>query len=252
MENSKCECGKPIPSGVNMSEVQGEPYMVKEFRSCLGGLSYIAHWSRPDIIHCTSVLASFRTEPTHQHWDYIIYVLSYLRATTNRGITYGDTAAQIPNQLYAFADADYASDVNTRRSRSGYVVMLNGGAVSWKSHLQDKVSQSTTEAEYYALAECFNEIKWSRGLLSEISYNQKCVTIYEDNTSAINLANNPISHPNTKQIEIRHHLVRNGVQLKEIKVTKIPTIDQAADVLTKNLDIHKFKNLTNKFMDIYE
>jgi hypothetical protein len=127
--------------------------------------------------------------------------------------------------------------------------MMNGGALTWKSHLQQRVSQSSTEAEYYSLAECYNEVKWLTQLCLEIDVRQGCVTLYEDNTSTINIANNPISHPNTKQIEIRHHLLRDGIRLKEIKIEKIPTTLQLGDVLTKNLDGKKFGSLTSLFMD---
>jgi hypothetical protein len=104
------------------------------------------------------------------------------------------------------------------------------------------VSQSSTEAEYYSL-ECYNEVKWLTQLCLEIDVRQGCVTLCED------IANNPISHPNTKQIEIRHHLLRDGIRLKEIKIEKIPTTLQLGDVLTKNLDGKKFGSLTSLFMD---
>ena len=62
-------------------------------------------------------------------------------------------------KLNAFSDADWAGDVNTRRSTTGYVVMLNNGAIAWRSKRQVTVALSTTEAEYMALAEATKELK---------------------------------------------------------------------------------------------
>jgi hypothetical protein len=78
--------------------------------------------------------------------------------------------------------------------------MMNGGALTWKSL---------------------------------ILWRNATIILNEDNTRTINIANNPVSHPNTKQIEIRHHLLRDGISLKEIKIEKIPTTLQLGDVLTK-------------------
>jgi hypothetical protein len=61
------------------------------------------------------------------------------------------------NQISGYVDADYAGDVPKSEK---YFTMMNGGALTWKSHLQQRVSQSSTEAEYYSLAECSNEVKW--------------------------------------------------------------------------------------------
>jgi hypothetical protein len=253
-EGSKSSCGTPLPAGYQFnaedkSVREEEAVRANEFRSVIGSLMYLAHWSRPDLMYSVSTLSSFCNFPSENHWRGVHHILSFLNATRDRGITYGCVSEEGRNQISAYADADYAGDIISRRSRTGYVVILNGGAVTWKSHLQQRVSQSSTEAEYYALSECFNEVKWITALMLELQHQQRTVSIYEDNTSAINIATNPISHPNTKQIEIRHHLIRDGIRLKEIRVVKIPTNLQLGDALTKSLDLKKFKTLTSLFMD---
>ena len=52
--------------------------------------------------------------------------------------------------IRGFVDADWAGDLDQRRSTSGYVFNLFGGAVSWMSKKQFVVALSTTEAEYMA------------------------------------------------------------------------------------------------------
>uniref|UniRef100_A0A3Q7IN47 Reverse transcriptase Ty1/copia-type domain-containing protein n=1 Tax=Solanum lycopersicum TaxID=4081 RepID=A0A3Q7IN47_SOLLC len=63
-----------------------------------------------------------------------------------------------------YSDSDYAGDVDTRRSMTGYVFTLGGSVVSWKATLQPTVTLSTTEAEYMALTEAAKEGIWLKGL----------------------------------------------------------------------------------------
>jgi hypothetical protein len=85
------------------------------------------------------------------------HVLKYLSGTYADGIFYGKNSEQ-PNKLWVWVDADFAADLDTRTSHTGYVLMLNGGAVSWKSTKQKSVSLSTAEAEWYADSEAGKEI----------------------------------------------------------------------------------------------
>jgi hypothetical protein len=194
-EGSKTSSLTPLPPGIVVTrsdrEVSEEDGIrINEFRTLIGSLMYLAHWSRPDIIYAVSLLSSYCQFPGQNHWRGINHILAFLGSTKGRGITYGRPLNGRKNQISGYADADYAGVVQSRRSRTGYITMMNGGALTWKSHLQQRVSQ------YYSLAECYNEVKWLTQLCLEIDVRQGCVTLCED------IANNPISHPSTKQIEI--------------------------------------------------
>jgi hypothetical protein len=140
------------------------------------------------------------------------------------------------------SDADPAVFAPIRQLRSG-------GAVSWKPRMQDRVSMSSTEAEYYALSEAACEAQWFRMLMGElILYQERATVILEDNESAINLAHNPVHHSRTKQIDIIHHLLRELVRYKEIAVCHVATKEQLGDALTKALSFQQFMYLTNGFM----
>ena len=91
-------------------------------------------------------------------------VLRYLQGTASLGITYGPP----PSRLTGYSDVDWAGDVNTRRFTTGYVVMLNNGAVAWRNQRQPTVALSTMEAEYMALTEATKELKWVRTFLAEL------------------------------------------------------------------------------------
>jgi hypothetical protein len=140
--------------------------------------------------------------------------------------------------------------MDTRRSTTGYVVMLNNGAIAWKSRRQPTVALSTMESEYMALTDATKELKWIKTLLAELGYsNRKSKSdqptdLFSDNQGAIALANNPVSHSRAKHIDIRHHFVREAIQDKIIWVQYIPTAEMTADSLTKALGREKHEKCT--------
>jgi len=85
--------------------------------------------------------------------------------------------------------------------------------------------------------------------LAELQLNQMEPTvILEDNQSCISLSQNPVYQYRTKQIDIRHHQLREAVSYKEIVLVHIGTAHQVADALTKGLDEKTFERLTNECM----
>jgi hypothetical protein len=95
-------------------------------------------------------------------------------------------------------DADWASDVNDRKSTSGYVFLLGGGAISWGSKKQAAVTISSTEAEYIAAAHAAKEAVRLRRLLSELGVDTSSPThIFVDNQPAMVIARNPEFHDRT-------------------------------------------------------
>ena len=128
-------------------------------------------------------------------------------------------------------------------STTGYVAMLNNGAIAWRSKRQVTVALSTTEAEYMALAEATKELKWMRQLLEDLGQGPgkelDPTVLHTDNQGAISLAKNPVSHAKSKHIDIRHHFVRDAVMDKIIWLQYVPTNEMTADSLTKALSRQK-------------
>uniref|UniRef100_A0A3Q7J734 Reverse transcriptase Ty1/copia-type domain-containing protein n=1 Tax=Solanum lycopersicum TaxID=4081 RepID=A0A3Q7J734_SOLLC len=99
-----------------------------------------------------------------RHWQAVKRIFPDLRGTSDVGLIYGgDTQCLVTG----YSDSDYAGDVDTRRSMTGYVFTLGGSVVSWKATLQPTVTLSTTEAEYMALTEAAKEGIWLKGLDTE-------------------------------------------------------------------------------------
>ena len=112
----------------------------QKYQSAVGSLMYLSVCSRPDIAFAVGNLARFSSKPTKQHWKALKRVLRYLKATVNYGIKYTTSDHK---ECSGFSDADWAGDVNDRKSTSGYLFVLNGGPLTWKSKKQSCVALST-------------------------------------------------------------------------------------------------------------
>ena len=237
-----CESGRyrplPLAPGVQLQST-GQSMTVDEslYAEALGCLLYLASCTRPDIAQAVSSLARFMSAPKQQHWQAAMNVLRYLAGSAAVGITYGGASG-----LSLYTDSDYAGDIDTRRSRTGFVGVLNGGAIVWASKLQPTVAASTCEAEYMAQAAGAREALWLRKLLPDLGYplGPKPVTIYGDNESALKLTKNPLCSTRSKHIDVLHHIVRDRAARGEIKFEYISTKENPADALTKSLPVLKF------------
>ena len=146
--------------------------------------------------------------------------------------------------MRGYSDADWAGDLDTRRSTSGYVFQIGDSTVSWSSKRQSTVAKSTAEAEYVALSFATQEAVWLRQLLDSLGFPARDATvIFEDNNGAIDLSRNDKYHNRTKHIDISHHFVRERVESKEIDVLPCNTNDMVADILTKGIPRVQFEKL---------
>ena len=139
-------------------------------------------------------------------------------------------------------DSDFAGDKDTRRSTTAYFFTVCGNCVSWKSQLQPVVALSTTEAEYIAATEAIKEGVWIQGMLRELGIYNGIATVYTDSQSALHLCKNPVFHERTKHVEVKYHFIREKVTQGEMKVEKVPTEDNLADMGTKVVSLGKFKH----------
>jgi len=137
--------------------------------------------------------------------------------------------------------------VDDRKSISGYSFSLGSGTILWSSKKQATVSGSSTEAKYVAADHATKEAMWLRTLLSLIGYPQNNPTLIRcDNMGAMSLIRNPVFHSCTKHIDVKHHYVRDRVEVRDIDFEYVPTTLNFADVLTKGLDRPKHW----RFMDM--
>ena len=176
-------------------------------------------------------------------------VMRYLAGTRHLGILFKVDRDQERPLLETYADADWAADPVSRFSTTGYIVYCNGTPISWHAGLQRIVAQSSTEAEYVALAEASNEVVYLRQLMSTLQMEQTVATpIYEDNSSTIKLVENPVAHKRSKHFDVRHHVLRTRQEEGVIKVIKVSTDDNCADIFTKAVPVSTFHKHVSAIM----
>ena len=249
MENCR-SVATPLEQGAKYLKTTEEDTLfdVTTYQKAIGSLTYAAICSRPDISAAVGVMSQFMSNPNETHWSGVKRILRYLRGTTKFGLVYdGNMKAESEdNELHGFSDADWAGDLNTRRSTSGYVFRLGNSTITWSSRRQATVAKSSTEAEYVALSAAAQEVIWLRRLVTSLGIRSDTPTkIYEDNQSAIDIAKNPKHHGRTKHIDVCHHFIRERVASNEIVVPYCETGDMTADIMTKGLGTIKFR----KFRD---
>jgi len=202
-----------------------------DYRSLIGSLLYLSICTRPDITFAVSTLARYCAAPSPTHWKAALTVLRYLSGTRTFGLHY----TAMDNQLAAYSDASYASDVDTRRSTTGYAFLLNGSCISWSSRLQPTVAVSTAEAEYQAAAATVKEALWLRKLFCDLHLPSITAPIACDNQAALVLLKNPVVSMRSKHIDVLYHFARERCARGEVSFTYCPTDRMLADILTKPL-----------------
>lgn len=212
------------------------------FREAVGSLMFLSIVSRPDISFAVNLVSRFLSNYDHTHWQAVKRIFKYLRGTVDLGIMYKSSGIEL--ELIGYTDSDFAGDIDTRRSTSGFIFELADGPVTWSSQRQRMVTLSTTEAEYVAASLATREALWLRQLLNDVGLTCKGpTTLKVDNQSAIRLVKNSEYHKRTKHIDIQYHFIREKYVSSEIQVINVPSEYEYADILTKALPKERFRFL---------
>ena len=228
-------------------------------RSIVGILLYMTN-TRYDLKYAVNQLARYVSNPNIDHVNAANKLLQYVKGTIDYGITFGIGPKEIRKfidndnvtgkewkGLVAFADSDFAGDIDTRRSVRGFIIYYNGDPISSKSKLDTTVSLSTGGAEVSALALLVQEVIWLRLLFQELGDTDIATTptpIFEDNESCIKMVKEPSQlHSRTKHLAIRKHWIHDQIRHKNIRIIHIKTHKQIADIFTKPLASGNFEKL---------
>lgn len=233
---------KPVSTPMELN-LKLEPAEVEnsslKYRNLIGALLYIANGTRPDISFAVNYLSRYQNCFSDTHYKYALRVLKYLYHTRFLKLNYNGNYDEV---IDAYVDADWAADIIDRKSTTGILVRVFGNPVMWRSQKQKIVSRASTHAEFYALANCVEEVLPIKGVLCDLGVNVlNPVNVYEDNSGAIALAKNGKFCKNSKHIDISYHFVHDFEKKGIINVVKISTDEQLADILTKSLGKLKFQ-----------
>uniref|UniRef100_A0A2N9HUI6 CCHC-type domain-containing protein n=1 Tax=Fagus sylvatica TaxID=28930 RepID=A0A2N9HUI6_FAGSY len=231
----------PMEQNLSLNESDGD--LVPDpssYRRLVGRLIYLTI-TRPDLTYAVHVLSQFMDKPRMPHLDAVHRVLRYIKQAPGQGLFMPSAS---PIQLHAYCDADWAKCRDTRRSVTGYCILLGKSLISWKTKKQTTVSRSLAKAEYRSMATTCCEVTWLKQLLTDLNVSHlQPVQLYCDNKAAIqlhslnaqNILRNPVFHERTKHIEIDCHVVREKLQNGLIQTEHVSTNQQPADLFTKAL-----------------
>ncbi|KAK9075617.1 hypothetical protein SSX86_003943 [Deinandra increscens subsp. villosa] len=243
MENSKKGL-VPIQRGTILSRTQCPSSKVEQdkmkgipYASAIGSIMYAMICTRPDVSCALSMTSRYQQNPGNSHWMAVKSILKYLRRSKDMFLIYGSDEKELV--VRGYTDASFQTDRDDSRSQSGYIFIMNGGAVSWKSSKQDVVALSTTESEYIAASLTAQEAAWLKKFIAELGVVptiQGPLEILCDNEGAIAQIKEPRDHQKVRHIERRFNYIRDEVAKGKICIRKVHTNDNVADPLTKLLE----------------
>lgn len=219
----------PMEAKVNPGE--GEEVVDKPVKELIGCLLYAVMGTRPDLSFALNVCSRYQTKPTVLLWQALKKILRYVKGTLDFKLKYEKNSET--DVLVGYADADWAGDED-RKSTTGFTFQVFGNTVCWSTRKQSTVALSSTEAEYVALSEAAREGVWLRNLITELVSAKPIIIIYEDNQGCIKLSQRK-DHKRLKHVDVKFNFIKDLVKCNNVKLRYIETINQTADILTKNL-----------------
>ncbi|GJR00725.1 putative ribonuclease H-like domain-containing protein [Tanacetum coccineum] len=188
------------------------------YRSMIGSLMYLTA-SRPDIMFAVYACYRFQVTPKTSHLNAVKRIFKYLKGKPNLGLWYPRESSF---DLETFLDSDYAGANLDRKSTTSGCQFLRSRLISWQ---------------------CKKQVLWIQNQMLDYGFNFINIKIHIDNESTIFIVKNLVYHSKTKHIEIRHHFIRDSYEKKLIRVEKIHTNFNVADLFTKAFDGPRFNFL---------
>jgi len=235
------------------------------YRRVVGMLNYLEGATRGELAYAVHQCARFCQDPKVEHGQALKWIGRYLAGTKDKGLIMKPDPTK---GLEMFVDASFCGDfdkelagedIDTARSRHGYVITYAGVPLIWKSQLQGEVCLSSTESELVGLSMGMRTMIPIHGILTELhEHGFKMLVkpaklhceIFEDNRGALEIAQLPKMRPRTKHINVKYFHFYSVTQRKGSPYTFhwIDTKEQVADIFTKPLDVQTFVKLRKKLL----
>jgi hypothetical protein len=192
---------QPLPSNMfeyeDNSPVLADPNDIKNYRSDLGSLAWLAGATRCDLSYSVGTLARYNNEPTERARRLLTGAMAYAKKTAKAGLLLQPTDHD-KLELDVYCDASFGSPINPYPT-TGYVFLVKGAPILWASRRQRRVSRSTTSAEINSLAEAVDEVNAIVPVLS-IFWKSVNVKIKCDSADTISLIRSVHPKPSEKAL----------------------------------------------------
>ena len=202
-----------------------------EYRALAARLNYLA-LDRMDLQYVAKCVSKYMASPCEHDWLALKKVAKYLVGKPRFVQLF--KWQTMPSGFTAYSDSDWAGDRETRKSTSGGMVMLGAHLVKSWSSTQQVIALSSGEAELYALIKATAQSKGIMSNLLDFGYVLNC-TVCTDASAAIGIVHR-MGLGRTRHIDVQYLWIQSEVQSKAVRVVKVGTADNPADVLTKNLN----------------
>jgi histone deacetylase 1/2 len=261
LPNEKSPC-TPAEAGSMITACKPEDAMSEQlqnkYRSGVGKLLHMMRWSRPELLNSVRECSKAMKTSAHAHLKTMYRIMNYCVATPNRGLLLkpvgtwnGDRDFEF--EIEGYPDANYATNIENRRSVSGYSVFMCKAPVSMKSGGQKSVTLSTAESELASVTQCVQDMLYVLRILELIELKvKKPMQMYCDNKGAVDLANNWSVGGRTRHIAVRQYFLRELKEEGLIHMQWISGDDMPSDLFTKNLPAPLFEKHASRYVGIDE
>jgi len=211
------------------------PAESKEYRSGVGLVQWIM-LSRMDLQFSGKELARALSQPTRRDKARLRRLTRYMMGTAKLvQVLELDEKADLV--IVVFVDANFAGD-ETRKSTTGFVVLLQGVVIAFGSHTQATIALSTAEAELMALNTGVREALFVQSVLTEVIQQTIPIIAYTDSTACLGIVHK-VGAGRLRHIETKQLWLQQVVAERKVEIRKIGTEQNLADILTKQLEARK-------------
>jgi hypothetical protein len=194
-----------ITEPFEMNSEVATPQDIHLFQQKVGSLLYATTITRPDAARAANKLSEFLKNPSKKHLDAVDRAIQYLHATKNHAIEFSRDS----QTFLVASDAAFADNFD-RKSTEGYLFLLFGGPIDWRTTKQKTVTTSTTEAELLALSHTTKDYYWWTRLFADIGLDledARDTPIFCDNKQTVSILQReqPTLKTQLKHVDIINH-----------------------------------------------
>ena len=224
--------------------------LTKQYQSLLGSIAWAAHTTRPDLAYVSSLAGEKSHQPTARHLQALEGALAYALDTMDKSLVFDCSGNPRQMNMLAFSDSDFATDQETRKSRSGVWVAVNGSPIFWTSKRQSVVAGSSTAAETIAAHQAMTRIRSVASTLQSMGFDTSFTPLLIDNEATLKRIINgrSVDGDGAKELSVKVKMLQEAATGQELWPFYVSTHDNIADIFTKGT--LSGLGATEKWMDL--